>query len=51
MQAYTIVTEKVGPVFNQVLLQLIWRQLELEHGPTLVNTLPYEAVVQRFNMN
>lgn len=51
VQAYAVVTEKIGPVFNQVLLQLVWRQLELEHGPQLVATLPYEVFVQRFNMN
>jgi hypothetical protein len=50
-QAYTVVTEKIGPIFNQVLLQLVWKQLELEHSPQWVTTLPYEVFVQRFNMN
>ena len=51
IQAYAIVTEKIGPIFNEVLLQLVWRQLELEHGTKISETLPYEVFVQRFNMN
>jgi hypothetical protein len=53
VQAYSVVTERIGPIFNQVLLQLVWRQLELEltDGPELVATLPYEVFVQRLNMN
>ena len=50
-QAYAVVTQKIGPIFNQVLLQLVWRQLELEQGSQLENTLPYEVFIQRFNMN
>ena len=50
-QAFIVVTERIGPIFNQVLLQLVWRQLELESGPTWIDTLPYEVLVQRFNMN
>ena len=49
VQAYTVVTERIGPIFNQVLLQLVWRQLELELQP--IATLPYEVFVQRLNMN
>ena len=51
VQAYSVVTERIGPIFNQVLLQLVWRQLEMEDGPEMVATLPYEVFVQRLNMN
>jgi len=50
-EAYAIVTQKIGPIFNNVLLQLVWRQLELETSPDWINTLPYEVFIQRFNMN
>jgi len=50
-KAYFIVTKKVGPIFNDVLIQLLWRQLELEIPPNWADTLPYEVIVQRFNMN
>jgi hypothetical protein len=53
VQAYNVVTDRIGPIFNTVLLQLVWRQLEmeLEDGPDLIATLPYEVFVQRLNMN
>ena len=51
VQAYAVVTERVGPIFNQVLLQLVWRQLELESHSDWTATLPYEVFLQRLNMN
>ena len=51
LQAYNIVTDKIGPIFNNVLLQLVWRQLELEQGSDWTETLPYEVFMGRFNMN
>ena len=51
VQAYTVVTEMVGPIFNDVLLQLIWRQLQLEVNPHWVTTVPYLVFEGRFNMN
>jgi len=50
-QAYVIVTEEIGPIFNNVLLQLLWRQLAFEDSPKFIKTVPYEVFVQRFNMN
>jgi len=49
--AYAIVTERFGPIFNTILIKLIWKQLEVESGPDWTATLPYEVVIQRFNMN
>jgi len=51
IQAYAIVTEKIGPIFNQVLLQLVWRQLELESTSDWTITVPYEVFLQRLSMN
>ena len=50
-QAYAVVTQKIGPIFNQVLLQLVWRQLELENNSDWIVTVPYEVFLQRLNMN
>jgi len=50
-QAYAVVTQKIGPIFNQVLLQLVWRQLEMESNSDWTVTVPYEVFLQRFNMN
>lgn len=51
VKAYAVVTEKIGPVFNDVLLQLIWKQLELEIGSIWTMTVPYKVFLQRFTMN
>ena len=51
IQAYVVVTDKIGPIFNQVLLQLVWRQLELENNSDWIVTVPYEVFLQRLNMN
>jgi len=51
IQAYVVVTDKIGPIFNQVLLQLVWRQLEMESNSDWTVTVPYEVFLQRFNMN
>ena len=51
IKAHAVVTEKIGPIFNDVLLQLIWKQLELESGSAWITTVPYEVFLQRFNMN
>ena len=50
-QAYAVVTQKIGHIFNQVLLQLVWRQLEMESNSDWTVTVPYEVFLQRFNMN
>jgi len=50
-QAYAIVTATIGPIFNTVLLQLVWRQLELEYIPDWTKALPYEVFIQRFSLN
>ena len=49
--AYVVVTDMIGPIFNQVLLQLVWRQLELENNSDWIVTVPYEVFLQRLNMN
>ena len=51
IQAYVVVTDKIGPIFNQVLLQLVWRQLEMESNSDWTVTVPYEVFLQRLNMN
>jgi len=52
-KAYAIVTEKIGPVFNDVLIQLLWRQLDMENINTrsVEHTVPYQVMKGRFNMN
>ena len=49
--AYTLITERVGPIFNNFLLQLLWKQLELEYSPDWTKTIPYEVFIHRFSMN
>jgi hypothetical protein len=52
-QAYAVVTEKIGPIFNDVLIQLLWRQLDMENKNTrsVEHTVPYQVVEGRFNLN
>jgi len=51
IQAHAIVTQRIGPIFNDILLQLVWKHLGLEHVPDWTYAVPYEVFLQRFNMN
>ena len=52
-KAYTIVTGKIGPIFNDILIQLLWRQLDMENKNTrsIEYTVPYQVMEGRFNFN
>ena len=51
VQAHAVVTEKIGPIFNDVLLHLLWRQLQIEQGHDWIYTVPYQVFENRFSMN
>ena len=50
-KAYALISEMVGPVMGQILLQLLWRGLELEGGSATVPTVPYMVHPGKFNLN
>ena len=50
-RALAIVTERVGPVIGELLLQLLWRGLELEGGHSTVPTVTYLVHPKTFNLN
>ena len=50
-KAYAVVAEMVGPVMGEILLQLLWRGLELEGGSATVPTVPYMVHPGKFNLN
>jgi len=50
-KAYALISEMVGPVMGQILLQLLWRGLELEGGTATVPTVPYVVHPGKFNIN
>ena len=50
-KAYQVMAEMVGPVMGQILLQLVWKGLEIEGGTATVPTISYVVHPGKFNLN